>query len=127
MNTNRSWAVLSIALFTLLISVSCVLFWRGGGALKFEPDELPKAKLGEAYKAEIHISENITPVGDFSIAKDALPAGLQLVRVEGEDIARISGIPEEVGTFRFSIRVWCYGTNVSGQEGEKEYSLVVEE
>lgn len=97
------------------------------GSTQFEPDELPKARLGEAYEAEIHFAENITPVGEFSIAQDALPAGLDFVRVEGEDTAKITGTREEAGTFIFKVSVWCYGTNVSGQEGEKEYSLVVEE
>lgn len=105
-----------------------MLFWRGGGSLKFQPDELPKAKLGEAYEAEIRVTENITPVGAFSIIEGELPAGLELVKLKDqEDTARISGAPEESGTFTFKVSVWCYGTNVSGQTGEKEYHLVVGE
>jgi hypothetical protein len=53
---------------------------------------------------------------------------LEPVKVEGEDdTAKISGVPEEAGTFTFTVRVWCYGTNVSAQQGEKEYSILVEE
>jgi hypothetical protein len=120
--------VLCIALLTVTSSVSCVLFSFTGGPLKFEPDVLPNAQLGAAYETEIHVRENDTPVGEFWISEGALPAGLELIKVEGEeDIARLSGVPEETGTFTFTINVWCYGTNVSGKTGEKEYSLFVEE
>jgi hypothetical protein len=74
------------------------------------------------------VTENRTPVGDFSISEGALPPGLELTKVDGvEDTAKISGVPEAAGTFEFTVYVWCYGTNVSGQTGEKEYSIVVEE
>jgi hypothetical protein len=112
----------------LLLSISCVLFYPAGGELKFDPDQLPDARKGAAYEAEIHVTENRTPVGDFALSKGALPAGLELIKVEGEeDTARISGTPQEGGTFKFTVSVWCYGTNVSGQTGEKEYTLVVAE
>jgi hypothetical protein len=78
-----------------------------------------------AYETEIHISQNDTPVGEFSISKGALPGGMELVRVAGEDTAKIKGIPEEDGVFTFTVSVWCYGTNVSGQMGQKEYSIIV--
>ena len=44
-----------------------------------------------------------------------------------EVIIQISqfGVPEESGTYKFIVSVWCYGTNVSGQTGEKEYTLLV--
>jgi hypothetical protein len=104
-----------------------MLFFPSGGDLKFNPDTLPDAQVGVAYKAEIHVRENRTPVGDFAISEGALPAGLKLEKVEGvEDTAAISGVPKEAGTFTLKISVWCYGTNVSGQTGEKEYNIVVE-
>lgn len=120
--------VCCLALLAILASISCVLFYPSGGALEFQPDELPNGQLGAVYETEIHVTENRTPVGDFSIARGALPAGLELIKLEGEeDTAMISGAPEEAGTFTFTISVWCYGTNVSGQTGEKEYTLVVDE
>ena len=116
------------ALLTILLTVACLLFSSSGGELKFEPDRLPDAQTGAAYEAEIHVTENRTPVGDFALSKGSLPVGLELIKVEGEeDTAKIGGVPREAGTFTFTVSVWCYGTNVSGQTGEKEYTLVVSE
>ena len=125
---HRHLAVLSITLLTIFLSMSCVLFLPAGGVLKFEPEVLPNLQVGTSYETEIHVTENRTPVGDFSISEGALPPGLELTKVDGvEDTAKISGVPEAAGTFEFTVYVWCYGTNVSGQTGEKEYSIVVEE
>ncbi|MEW6403269.1 MAG: Ig domain-containing protein, partial [Chloroflexota bacterium] len=97
------------------------------GPLKFDPQSLPDAQVGVPYEVEIRVSENVTPVGDFSVEPNTLPPGLELAIVEEvEDTARITGIPEEPGTYTFTISAWCYGTNVSGQTGEKEYTIVVE-
>jgi hypothetical protein len=38
---------------------------------------------------------------------------------------QISGTPTVAGTFSFTIYVWCYGTNVSGQTATQGYTLVV--
>ena len=118
--------VISFAvLLTVIVSLSCYgTSRRTVSALKFEPDTLPASQMGAPYEAEIRVTQNVTPVGKFSISKGALPAGLELVDIEG-DAAKISGIPEEAGTFTFTVRVWCYGTSVDGQVGEKEYSIVV--
>lgn len=103
-----------------------MLFTPSGGDLKFDPDTLPDAQVGVPYEVDIHVTQNRTPVGDFSISDGALPAGLELKKAdEVEDTAWIIGIPDEAGTFTFKISVWCYGTNVSGQTGEREYSIVV--
>ena len=118
---NKSLLVPSIVLLTIIFSISCMLFSSSGGELKFDPDTLPDAQLGVPYEVEIHVKQNRTPVGDFSISDGTLPDGLELKAVEGvEDTARIIGIPEKAGIFTFKISVWCYGTNVSGQTGEKE-------
>ncbi len=117
---------LSTTLLIVLLSISCVLLLPSGGELKFDPDQLPDAQVGTAYNVEIHVTENRTPVGNFATGAADLPGGLKLEKVEGvEDTARITGVPAEAGTFTFKIRVWCYGTNVSGQTGEKEYTIVV--
>jgi hypothetical protein len=138
---RKTLFIVTLILLTALVSMSCLLFTGRtrtpqpeeeeffgptGGPLKFEPDSLPVAQAGVMYKAEIHITGNNTPVGDFSISEGALPAGLALVFQDGEDAAIISGIPEETGTFVFTVSVWCFGTQVSGQTGEQEYSVVVE-
>jgi hypothetical protein len=101
-------------------------FGPTGGPLRFEPESLPAGQVGAAYEAQIRITDNITPVGDMSIAEGSLPPGLEFIRVEGEDAAKISGVPQEAGTFTFRVDVWCFGTQVSGQAGQKEYTIVVE-
>ena len=93
--------------------------------LVFTPDTLPDAEAGVPYEVTIQISQNETPVGDFQIVEGGLPNGLTYEFVEGEDNARIFGVIRESGTYKFKVRVWCYGTNVSGQTGEKEYTLLV--
>ncbi len=97
------------------------------GPLKFDPPTLPNAKVGVPYEVEIKVTENVTPVGDFMVDPETLPPGLELIIVEGvADTAKITGIPEKVGTYTFAIDVWCYGTNISGQTGGKKYTIVVE-
>ncbi len=125
MLANRYARVLGAAA-VFLFTVSCFLFAAPRGPLKFEPAELPPAQVGVPYHAKVTISDNATPAGEFSISEGTLPKGLALNKVQGEEnAAHISGTPEETGTFTFRIFVWCYGTNVSGQTGEKPYSLVV--
>jgi hypothetical protein len=128
--------------FTFTVAVACygtsvngqmgqkqyALTVTGGGspaALVFLPDVLPDAQVGQAYEAAIRVSGNDTPVGDAVISEGSLPAGLAMEKVQSEDIVRISGTPTEAGTFTFTVSVWCFGTNVSGQEGEKEYTITV--
>jgi len=97
------------------------------GPLKFDPLSLPNAEVGVPYEAEIKVTQNVTPVGDFAVDPTVLPPGLELVIVENvADTARITGTPEKAGTFTFTINVWCYGTMVSGQMGSKEYTILVE-
>ena len=94
--------------------------------LKIEPDSLPKAQTGVEYEVEIRVSDNVTPVNNVSVSSGTLPAGLELVFVDGVSGAKISGIPEVAGTFTFTISVGCKGTMVFGQTAEKEYMIVVE-
>ena len=109
-----------------LITVSCLLFSQPRGPLSFQPDNLPSAQAGFSYEAKITIGGNVTPAGEFSISEGALPAGLRLEKVQGEeDSTRILGTPQQAGMFKFTVFVWCYGTNVSGQVGQKDYTLVV--
>lgn len=131
-----------IVLILAMVSVACSLFTRGiqetqetpepnfepvTDQLVIEPAALPEAQLGEPYEVRIIITENVTPVGDMAITNGALPEGLEVVFTEGEDSATISGIPKEAGTFTVALYIWCYGTQVSGQTLEKEYTLVVKE
>ncbi len=109
----------------LLFSIACMLFEAPRGPLVFQPETLPAAQAGVPYDARILITGNATPAGEFSISDGALPSGLSLEMLKGENAARIFGTPKEAGSFKFKVFVWCYGTNVSGQTAEKEYVLVV--
>lgn len=127
----------------LLISVSalaCSLFTGGARAtqteasefepvaapLIIEPESLPNAQIGEKYEALIRIAQNVTPVGDMYISNGSLPAGLELTFMQGEDSAVIGGTATEAGTYSFTLSVWCFGTQVSGQTLDKEYTIIVE-
>jgi hypothetical protein len=93
--------------------------------LVFSPDALPDAHAGVTYETSIHISNNDTPAGGYSIAEGTLPPGLTLEYVDADYSAWIYGTPTQAGTFPFTLSVWCYGTMVSGQTGEKQYTLNV--
>jgi hypothetical protein len=116
-----------------LCCLCMAIFWLGvfnrdtRGALVFSPASLPSAQLGQPYEAKIAISNNDTPVGQFSVASADLPPGIELRQIEMEDTAILSGIPTQAGRYTFTVSAWCYGTNVSGQTGEKKYTIVVEE
>ncbi len=138
MKNNKS-TLLVVVLLVSMVSFACSLFTRAKEMptpnyiftpsttpLKIEPDSLPNAQTGVEYEVEIRVSDNVTPVSNVSISSGTLPAGLELVFVDGEDGAKISGVPEETGTFTFTVFVSCFGTMVSGQTGEKEYTIVVE-
>jgi len=124
MKKNKFRAVLA-GLFVLLSTTFCLVTPRP--ALSFLPDKMPDAQVGVPYKVEIVITGNTTPVGNYSISDGTLPPGLELVMDEQLHTAWISGTPSQTGTFKFTISVWCYGTNVSGQTGDKQYVLLVVE
>ncbi len=123
---TKKLEILLAAACGLAATVACILFYARGGPLTFQPDSLPAAQVGVPYEANIKIGDNITPAGQFSISEGALPPGLTMETLpRGQDAARIFGTPTQGGTFKFKVFVWCLGTNVSGQTGEKEYSLTV--
>jgi hypothetical protein len=128
---HNRYAVSILAALLLMTTTACYFFpffpppERTRQPLIFAPDVLPSARKGIAYEAEIKISQNETPVGEFYILEGALPEGLSMAQVEHENVARITGIPTEDGKFTFTVAVWCYGTNINGQQGSKEYTIQV--
>lgn len=110
---------------TAFFSLACLLFMPGRGPLVFQPETLPEAQVGAPYEAKISITGNVTPAGAFSVQENTLPPGLTMETLQDENAARVFGTPTKAGTYKFSVFVWCYGTNVSGQTGEKEYTLLV--
>lgn len=95
-------------------------------ALTFSPDALPDATVGVPYSAAITISGNQTPVGDF-FPEASLPPGLiwSWDETVNRNIGMMTGTPTTAGTYQVTLSAWCLGTNVSGQTGSREYTLVV--
>ena len=138
---NNKLIILASLALVSTASFACSLFTRAEATptpdiyifpevttpLILEPDSLPNAQSGVEYEVEIRIRDNVTPVNSVFISSGALPAGLDLVFVDGEDSATIRGTPEEPGTFVFTVFVSCKGTMVSGQTLEKEFAIEVKE
>jgi hypothetical protein len=98
-----------------------------GGDPVFKPEQLPRAQVGADYTARVTVENTRTPVGDFSLQDGELPPGLTLKQVEGvESTAEITGTPSKAGTYKFTIYIWCYGTQRAGQTAQQEYEIVVE-
>ena len=108
------------------LALTAVLGCTPRPALQFSPATLPDAQVGSSYAATITVSQAVTPVGSASVQDGALPAGLDLALAkELDNTIQISGTPTVAGTFSFTIYVWCYGTQVSGQTATQGYTLVV--
>jgi hypothetical protein len=119
----RGKIVLGIA---CALALTAVIGCTPRSALQFSPATLPDAQIGSSYVATITVTQAATPVGGASVQDGALPAGLDgALAKEPIDTIQISGTPTVAGTFSFTISVWCYGTQVSGQTATQGYTLVV--
>lgn len=117
-----------IFLSVIVLVFSSLACWRTNRPeLLFTPTDLPEASTGVSYDTEILVSQNETPVYTMYISEGTLPRGLTFEFDENahDDKARISGVPEESGTFTFKVFAGCLGTNTSGQTGEWEYTIEV--
>jgi hypothetical protein len=115
-------------LLPLALLLMLVLGCRGSSPpLAFSPPELPEARVGQPYEATIAVSGNHTPVFLISVDSAELPPGLTLHYEDGASSAEINGVPENAGQYEFTVHASCYGTNVSGQTGERRYRLLVKQ
>ncbi len=94
--------------------------------LAFAPDTLPGAQIGQSYSVTISVSGNETPVFSLQVERGSLPQGLSLTHQAVQSLGVLEGTPTQAGSFAFSIRASCFGTNRPGQEGIKDYLLVVQ-
>jgi hypothetical protein len=110
-----------------LVTFSCSLgnISLNSGVLQFSPDKLPDGQVGQVYKAVITLSNQRTPAFNLGAGKDSLPPGLTGTFDQEKQTYTLEGTPTRAGTFSLTVSALCYGTNVSGQSGEKEYQLVV--
>ena len=114
------------ALVIVLFALSLAACNTGGAALRFTPDRLPGAAVGQGYQAIIAVTNNDTPVGDIYVSGGALPDGMTLEFTRGTATnATLTGTPTTAGTYVFTVSAWCLDTNVSGQSGDQNYSLAV--
>lgn len=128
--SRRAWIILALA---VILPVSCLCGLEEKPPLKFSEEPLPAGRAGEYYQGAVGVLNAETPPIGFVVSEGALPDGLELrphtMAAGGNQAyeALIEGVPEEPGTFAFTIRVRCFGTMVNGQVGEKEYILIVEQ
>lgn len=110
---------------TMLLAAGCHDGPGSRPALGFEPAQLPAAQVGKPYDVLIRVTHNQTPVDSAQLVSGALPAGLTLEKAPNGVGARVVGRPVHAGTVSFTVRVTCFGTNVTGQSGSRSYTLVV--
>ena len=122
-NSHNRLIIIIAMIAILLATISCQIL--NPPALGFTPNAMPKGQVGVFYYVIIKIANNKTPAGEFKISQGSLPSGIVLQRIEGQDAVLISGTPQVSGSFHFVLNVWCYGTNVSGQTGAKDYVLSI--
>lgn len=113
------------AVLAMLLVAGCHVGPGGRPALGFAPPNLPTAQVGQPYDVVIRVTHNRTPVDSAVLAGGALPPGLVLEKAPGGVGARVFGQPTRAGTASFTVRVTCFGTNVTGQSGSRSYTLVV--
>ncbi len=116
---------LLLCLLVLGLTLACFAPIEPRPDLGFDPASLPAGRTGVPYEATIRVVGHVTPVIGFVIAEGSLPGGLTLEYHERDDFARITGTPTQAGTFTFKLTAYCQGTNVSGQMGENEFTMVV--
>ena len=112
----------------VIASTTIALAACGKTALKFSPDALPEGVVGKSYRVQLQVLEAHTPVGGMGVTKGALPPGLELHfdrHGDPKNTATIEGTPTAAGDYALTVDAWCYGTNVSGQRGAREYRIVV--
>jgi len=93
--------------------------------LVFSPDTLPEGQVGEEYEVVITLTGQRTPAFEIGAPDNSLPFGLEGTFDQDKQTYTIEGIPLEDGTFDLAVSAVCYGTQVSGQTGEKDYQLVI--
>jgi len=117
---------ISVGAALLALAVACGDSGPVQPNLSFAPDTLPGAQLGRSYSVTISVSGNETPLFSLQVERGSLPPGISLPHQAGQSVGLLEGTPTQAGSFAFSIRASCFGTNRPGQEGIKDYVLIVQ-
>jgi hypothetical protein len=113
-----------LLLMTLFLAIPALACGKSN-ALVFSPEKLSEGQAGLPYKAVISLTNQNTPAFSMGAPVENLPPGLTGTFDQEKQTYIISGTPTQPGTYKFTVSAICYGTNVSGQSGEKDYELVV--
>ena len=119
------FTIIVVALALVTFSCSLGNISLKSDVLQFSPDTLPGGQVDQAYKVVITLSNQRTPAFNMGAGDDHLPPGLKGAFDQEKQTYTIEGTPTQAGAFPLKISAVCYGTNVSGQTGEKEYQLVI--
>ncbi|MBN2007088.1 MAG: hypothetical protein JXA21_27300 [Anaerolineae bacterium] len=119
--------VFLVGFLLLNTGLCCLPTCLGRSQLLFSPDQLPKGRVGEAYRVEIQPTNATTPVFIFGIPQEDIPEGLTFTWEYGMPAGILEGVPEEAGAFTLNVSAMCQGTNISGQTGSVTYTLDIEE
>ncbi len=96
-----------------------------GSALVLVPARLPSAAVDVAYRAQLTLTGNRTPVETMWVSEGRLPAGLTFHFESRTATVTIAGIPTKAGKASFSISATCLGTQQTGQHVEQAYAVTV--
>ncbi|MEK7485913.1 MAG: Ig domain-containing protein [Planctomycetota bacterium] len=123
MTRRLIWTLFFLELVMTFSLIGCIL---PKPALYFDPEQLPSGIVGTPYAVTIQIYKHETPVGGMTIAQgNTLPPGLTMTFNQDKGSAEITGTPTKSGIFNFIVTAWCYGTQTSGQTGQKEYTIQI--
>lgn len=95
---------------------------------KLMPTELPIAKAGVPYSARVDVVDASTPISKLLVAPShPLPEGLALSHEAREKHGVIQGTPTKAGTYEVLIYGNTFGTQCTGQDMERLYTLEVKQ
>ena len=122
---RKYFPLLLLVLCFAVPSLACETLTSTSTKLVFSPDTLPAAQVGQPYSAVVTLSNQRTPAFSMGADPESLPPGLTGEFNEDQQTYTISGAPTQAGTYPITVSALCFGTNTSGQQGEKSYQLIV--
>ena len=91
--------------------------------LRFTAGVLQPARCGTAYRAQVDVERQETPVSSVTLMDGALPPGLSITHDGGS--FTLSGTPTVAGRYHATVYVSCFGTNFPGQTANDVIELLV--